>query len=743
LQGDVVTAASWQRLKALFQAMMELPENERAAFLDRACASSAALRADLESLMAGDSKSESLLESLVAVSMLTAPPAAETSESESTPESDGLLDKIGPYEIQAVLGEGGLGTLYRARGPSGGVVALRVLRVGPNVGDLVSRFNAGRPRLESLQHPNFARLLDAGVLDDGRPYYAAEFVEGLQLTAFAEKKALTVPQRVELLQLVCGAVQYAHQRLVAHGDLRTGNILVTADGAPKLVDFGIASVVNGEATSTEADLTALAAFLREFAAGAVDPARTFPSAAHMAEALEQYLAGGETKTIPPRRPWGIAALALLSVVALAAAGFSFVQARRAEAERTRAEQRTHEIRRATLSSLSSLADGMTPADRYLAISHARDLLERLARDPQNDAGVRRDLAAGMLRIARLQDASEATVAHARADALDSYRKAVELQTAAAQAMPGDVQARRELAAGLDALGGRLLGNGDIGGADQKNREALQMRTALARQHPGDPAVGAELAQSYFSRGLFHRTGVAKTALENFRLALAEWEKLKGQGPAELQRDVARCHEQMGALLLDSGDPDAALEQFRLALVANQARQARQAGDVESQLDLAATYADIAAALERKRDRAGALENGRKSLDIAVNIATGRVDWRVQQAVAAACDRLGRIAWDDGDRKAALGWHQRALDIREELVQAAPWIDERQARVAESVEAVAAIYDDARKIPQAREAYLRAIGIYEKLTAGGASPAHAAHLADLRQVVEMVGAKKNE
>jgi serine/threonine protein kinase len=158
-----------------------------------------------------------------------------------------LPERIGPYRIQRQLGRGGMGSVLLAIQEDGQFkrrVAIKLLRKGLDTADILRRFDLERQVLAALNHPNIARLLDAGQTDDGRPYFVMEFIEGQALDDYCDSQSLPVDDRLALFRKVCGAVHYAHQNLVVHRDLKPGNIIVTSEGEPKLLDFGIAKLLN-------------------------------------------------------------------------------------------------------------------------------------------------------------------------------------------------------------------------------------------------------------------------------------------------------------------------------------------------------------------------------------------------------------------------------------------------------------------------------------------------------------------
>lgn len=233
-----LTPTRLQRVRALFDAAAELPAAERQAFLAQACADDPTVQQEVEELLAAMARSEQTWDRPAGADLAGAL-AADT-------ESRAAGGRVGPYEITRLIGMGGMGAVYegvRADDQFHKRVALKFLKRG-GVGDLaVRRFRYERQILANLSHPNIATLLDGGLTPDGQPYIAMEYVDGVPLTTYAAQHRLTVRQRIGLLLQVCAAVQHAHQNFVVHRDLKPGNILVTGDGAVKLLDFGIARLM--------------------------------------------------------------------------------------------------------------------------------------------------------------------------------------------------------------------------------------------------------------------------------------------------------------------------------------------------------------------------------------------------------------------------------------------------------------------------------------------------------------------
>lgn len=227
------------RIEALFKAAQLHPQDERSAFLEAACGDDEELRLELESLLDADllaDRHDFMKE--VPRELLDFPQVVE--------EDDFVNRFVGPYQILRRLGRGGMGDVFLAlrNEPFKQYIALKVLRPSLDAKELRSRFEMEQQILASLNHPNIARIVDGGATDEGLPYIAMEYVEGKPITAFCDENGLDVRERLSLFRTVCEAVHYAHRNLIIHRDLKPSNILVTNDGVVKLLDFGIAKLLN-------------------------------------------------------------------------------------------------------------------------------------------------------------------------------------------------------------------------------------------------------------------------------------------------------------------------------------------------------------------------------------------------------------------------------------------------------------------------------------------------------------------
>jgi WD40 repeat protein/serine/threonine protein kinase len=236
-----------QREEALFQTAVQLAGAERTAFLNGACLGNAALRQRLEALLAAHDAPDEL-------SPGTQPGNHPTMKLDLPDAHDEVVgQKIGRYKILECVGEGGCGVVYVAEQtePVRRRVALKVIKLGMDTKQVVARFEAERQALAMMDHPNIAKVLDAGTTETGRPFFVMELVRGIRITDYCDQNNLTTNERLDLFVKVCHAIQHAHQKGIIHRDIKPSNILVTLhDGVPvpKVIDFGIAKATEGRLT---------------------------------------------------------------------------------------------------------------------------------------------------------------------------------------------------------------------------------------------------------------------------------------------------------------------------------------------------------------------------------------------------------------------------------------------------------------------------------------------------------------
>ncbi|HET8550150.1 MAG TPA: serine/threonine-protein kinase [Bryobacteraceae bacterium] len=259
-----MTPERLSRIRAIYEAALEQPPEERARFVEIECQGDEELRQEVERLLRSRERVPDWLQ---------APPLAATipiAGPASEPAGPMEGRHLGGYTLIREIGRGGMASVYLAERSDGAFrkqVAIKLVRPGTDTAEILDRFRREREILASLDHPNIARLIDGGTTEDGVPYFVMEFVDGQPIHRWCDERKLNVTRRLELFRHVCDAVQYAHQRLVVHRDLKPSNIFVTNDGTVKLLDFGIAKVIGDEHAGgrIEATRTAIRLMTPEYA----------------------------------------------------------------------------------------------------------------------------------------------------------------------------------------------------------------------------------------------------------------------------------------------------------------------------------------------------------------------------------------------------------------------------------------------------------------------------------------------
>ncbi len=232
---------SARRAREIFEAVVDLPSEDQPAAIDRACCDDTTLASNVRAIFGAlEGRAEFL--------------SAPTSASEPLPmPSERADDQIGPYKLLQQIGEGGFGVVFMAAQskPIHRRVALKVIKLGMDTKQVIARFEAERQALAMMNHPNIARVFDAGATNTGRPYFAMELVAGIPITEYCDRERLSIAERVALMIPVCDAVQHAHHKGIIHRDLKPSNVLVTLEDGkpvPKIIDFGIAKAVSLQLT---------------------------------------------------------------------------------------------------------------------------------------------------------------------------------------------------------------------------------------------------------------------------------------------------------------------------------------------------------------------------------------------------------------------------------------------------------------------------------------------------------------
>ncbi len=230
---------SHRRAKELFLAACERSVGDRSAFLDEACGGDTALRSEVDSLLEYHDGEDAT--------------SRQVADSHGRMVGAGMPKTVGNYRIIQLVGEGGMGEVYEAEQehPVRRRVALKLIKWGMDTREVVARFESERQALALMDHPNIARVYEAGATAEGRPFFAMEYVRGVPITEYCDVHRLSIPMRLEIFVAVCDAVQHAHRRGVIHRDIKPSNVMVTVQDdrpVPKVIDFGVAKATSQRLT---------------------------------------------------------------------------------------------------------------------------------------------------------------------------------------------------------------------------------------------------------------------------------------------------------------------------------------------------------------------------------------------------------------------------------------------------------------------------------------------------------------
>ena len=649
----------WQRVKDVFQAALERPEPERPGYLDSACGTDVALRREVESLLGAHREAGGFL------SQPASPPDAAL--------ADGR--RIGPYRVLGAIGRGGMGVVYRCVRDDDvfqKTVALKVVPGGARPEHL-QRLEHERQLLARLQHPHIATILDGGATDDGQPYMVMEYVAGEPIDVYCDSRRLGTRERLEMFRTVCAAVHYAHQNLIVHRDLKPQNILVTAEGQPKLLDFGIAKLLAAGVDPDDAPTATLLPMMTpEYASPEQvrgGPVTTASDIYSLGVLLYELLTG--------RRPYALRSESLEDIVRSVCETDPQPPS---NAARTRPAAGADATGRPTPSELRGDLDTIVlkalrkePSRRYLsALDLGEDLRRHLEERP----------------------------VHARPDTL-RYRAA-------------KFVGRNRVAVGaaglvVVALLGGLLAAARQARIAERERALAQKRLHDVRRLSNSLIFEMHDSIAQLAGATEPRRLLVQRATEYLDLLAAD-----APGNAEVARDLAEAHERLADVLggtgaANLGDPDAALRHYRQALAIRERLVAERPDDLERQRGLAASLRKNARA---EPDGATAVRLTARAIEMATRSAAAEPN-RVEllAELAASHYAAGMAHASVGDWTAALASYRSASDGYRRLLDGAP-DDDALRHWALCEKRMGAIMNRSERWADAAEHYRRALAADE-------------------------------
>jgi eukaryotic-like serine/threonine-protein kinase len=833
---------NWEQVKELLQQVLTLEAAERNDYLKNS-AINPEIRAEVESLLGFEEEAEDLMKLS----------AVEFSRDFFDDEAKNALigQTLGVYQIIGELGYGGMGAVYLAERTDGKFsqrVALKLLKREMNTSALRRRFQQEREILASLEHPNIARLLDAGTTDDKIPFLAMEYVEGLPVDEYCSKNNFDLNQRLDLFRKVCSAVNFAHRNLIVHRDLKPSNILVNEEGTPKLLDFGISKILSSEfeqlnsatvtklgvmtpgyaspeqlqnkSVTTATDIYSLGVILYELLSGhrpfetkegdlkeiykAVleneplppsvmisdsrlqipdfgnkpesatnqtknqtkqtnpksqilnpkslsgdldnivlkalrkEPERRYLSAENFAEDLHRHQRGLPVTARPntfsyraekfiKRNSLAVGAGFLILLTLIGGVVATLWQARRAEAQRVRAENRFNDVRNLANSFLFEITpeienlSGATLAKEML-VKRALEYLDSLSAESE-DAALQRELAAAYEKVGDVQgNPFEANIGDMRGS-LASYEKARLIRVKLLEKKTENVELKSELAKNTQLIGDILFNSGKQKQAEEKYAEAVKAQEEILQANPSDAAAKFNLAAARFALGttffwnsqydeaLKYFTPAKETfdqlnqsdpaneiyidRLANSYIRIGEtiaWQDQLEDGEASIQKGLAMiaplverrpnnarfrktlwtANLRAGEIFLDWEQFDNCLKHWGKALELAKITVAQDPKNVVAKRDLALSFNKVGDALDSSGKGEAAMENARQALKLQQEIAeTDPQNFEIRRQIAGTLKRIGYAQTTMKDHEGSRQSFQNALQQYEQLAVSDP------------------------------------------------------------------------
>ena len=679
------SAASWAHAKRVFEAALDVPEADRAAFVDTACAANPALRDEVLSLLTWHNGSTGFLET----------PASQVGDMPAVSAVELIGKSVGPWRILDVVGSGGMGVVYRAERADAAFrrhAALKVVRPGPDSSQIVARFQLERETVAALDHPNIARLMDGGTTADGQPFFVMELVDGVPIDRYCDDQRLSIDERLDLFRKVCAGVQYAHENLVVHRDIKPDNILVTKDGVPKLLDFGVAKILSRDGVPAEDPAAAAATWMMTPDYASPEqlggrPSTTTADVYSLGVLLHVLLTGARPYTLTGTTPAAIEKQLLeFTLIPPSERAVSSPESDARAARRGTTALKLAKRLQGDLDAIVLRALGRLPSSRYSSVERlAEDVARHRAHHPVQARGrptgyaarlfVRRHRGAIALAaaVAVLVVAGVVTVLWQAAIAADARRRA-ERRFNDVRALAGSLIF--DVHDAIDNVPGTTPARQLI------VQRAVQYLDSLARESAGDAGLQRELARAFIRVG-------------------------------DVQGNPNRANV---------GDPTGAIASYRRAITLAEAVRAESPGDADALRTLASAYRQRGDVLALTGDKAKALADAEASETLYAQVAAREGATREDRvAVGVAAIKLGDLLGNPnfenlGRSGTANIAYQKALETFRRLDQDAHGDVAIRRYLGLALERIGTMHEDARQWADAAAAYQESFGIRRDLAA---------------------------
>jgi eukaryotic-like serine/threonine-protein kinase len=689
-----MTPERLQIVERLYHSALACDADQRMAFLHKECGADEALRLEVEQLLSYAQRSGDFMESPVFEQLgllITGEPGAEPHE----PGSSMIGKRVAEYKIVAKIGSGGMGDVYRAVRADNEyqqLVAIKLVSVRDQSGQIVSRLRAERQILATLDHPNIARLLDGGTTEEGVPFFVMELIEGQAIDQYCAAHNLSVNDRLKLFLQVCSAVEYAHQHLIIHRDIKPANILVSADDVPKLLDFGIAKILGPEMPERSLDptVTVVHALTPAYASPEQikgEPITTASDVYSLGVTLYELLTGQHPHRKSGMSPHDVACAVCETEpekpsIAIQRQKHPLLPKRAKSVIPRPKSGKLSQRLRGDLDTIVLMALRKEPARRYPSVDRlANDLRRHLKRVPvearsdtflyraskfvaRHRMGVAASfVAAVLLAVAVILIVREVRIA--RIERARAERRFNDVRTLANSLMFEIHDSIKDLVGATPAR--KLLVT-----------RALEYLDSLSIDANGDSALQRELATAYEKVGNVQgnprnaNLGDTPGALKSFRKALAIRESLVADDPSNrsLQWELFGSYNLIGWVLQEQGDLEGALISLQQATGIARSISSESRDPRECDL-IAGAHWGIATIFESKSDLSGALENYREAASIRklAQNPTPKQAALLHTHLAADYQGEARVLAALGQTDAALQTQKQVTSLLEEQLQA--------------------------------------------------------------------------
>jgi len=641
-----MTPERWEKVKEVLAAALDLPPDDRSFFLDRQCIGDDQLRDEIELLLRS--------EQAVGPEFLGESSFAEVAAALLPDQENSWIGRrVGVYRIVEQIGAGGMGEVYRASRADDQFqkeVALKVIRAGQDSGAVISRFKNERQILARLEHPNIARLLDGGTTDEGVPYFAMELIEGQAITEYCDHRRLSIAERVRLFLPVCEAVQFAHQHLIVHRDIKPGNILVTVEGMPKLLDFGIAKILEADIAEgfSEATQTAFRVLTPRYSSPEQvrgEPVATASDVYSLGVVLYELLTGHSPYRLSTASPQEMVQAVCTTDAQKPSLAVSRIETAKNSASRTLRLDELSAVRGSSPAKLRKRLNG--DLDNILLMALEKDPGRRYRSVEQLQEDLRRHLdnVPVLARNDTVWYRTSKFVNRNKAGVIVSAAFVLALLSGMAITLHEAEVARRERAR-----------------AELRFNDVRKLANSLL----------FEIHDSM--RDLSGATPTRKLLVTRAQEYLDSLSK-EASGDTSLQRELAAAYDRVGDLLgysgaANLGDPTGALKSYKKALTIREALASANPNDASIQSELLNNYFHLSFVLMDAGDFAGALDVLRKGLPMAQKLETTRADPSYRDILAGFYWKTGSIQNQTGDYAHAAESFRQSASIREPIAAAA-------------------------------------------------------------------------